>query len=84
MTQGTGKSGAFIPRNQFPCINRLNMIGSGFDADDGASLFMAFRGLQRESAAQGQAHHNVAKELTTLVADPFEDWALRYKVCDSL
>lgn len=57
------------------------MIGSGFDADDGASLFMAFRGLQRESAAQGKAHHNVAKELTTLVADPFEDWALRYKVC---
>jgi len=42
---------------------------------------MAFRGLQRESAAQGKAHHNVAKELTTLVADPFEDWALRYKVC---
>ncbi len=56
------------------------LIGTGFDGDDGASLLMAFRGLQAESAAQGRVHNNIAKELTTLVADPFEDWALGYKV----
>ncbi|KIM44972.1 hypothetical protein M413DRAFT_17839 [Hebeloma cylindrosporum] len=53
--------------------------GTGFNADDGASLLMAFRGLQQESVAQGQAHNNIAKELTTLVADPFDDWAQSYK-----
>ncbi|KAF9485462.1 hypothetical protein BDN70DRAFT_847745 [Pholiota conissans] len=52
---------------------------AGFGADDGASLFMAFRGLQAESAAQGQAHNTIAKELETLVADPFDDWARSYK-----
>jgi hypothetical protein len=41
---------------------------------------MAFRGLQQESAAQGQAHNNISKELTNLVADPFDDWAQSYKV----
>jgi len=59
-------------------INEL--AGTGFSADDGASLLMAFRGLQQESVAQGQAHNNIAKELTTLVADPFDDWAQSYKV----
>ncbi|KAG5649730.1 hypothetical protein H0H81_002332 [Sphagnurus paluster] len=39
---------------------------------------MAFRGLQAESVAQGQAHKSIAKELETLVADPFEDWARGY------
>ncbi|KAF8159691.1 hypothetical protein B0H34DRAFT_796910 [Crassisporium funariophilum] len=53
--------------------------GTGFAADDGASLLMAFRGLQAESAAQGQAHNSIAQELTTLVADPFNDWAQGYK-----
>ncbi|KAF5383527.1 hypothetical protein D9615_003598 [Tricholomella constricta] len=52
--------------------------GTGFGADDGASLLMAFRGLQAESVAQGQAHKSIAKELNTLVADPFEDWAQGY------
>ncbi|TFK32789.1 hypothetical protein BDQ12DRAFT_474872 [Crucibulum laeve] len=53
--------------------------GTGFSADDGASLLMAFRGLQAESAAQGQAHKAIAKELDTLVADPFADWAQGYR-----
>ncbi|KAF5316623.1 hypothetical protein D9619_006671 [Psilocybe cf. subviscida] len=53
--------------------------GTGFNADEGASLLMAFRGLQAESAAQGQVHNNVANELSTLVADPFEDWARSYR-----
>lgn len=44
---------------------------------------MAFRGLQAESAAQGKAHQTIAKELRTLVADPFELWARGYKVCCS-
>ncbi|KAG5647823.1 hypothetical protein DXG03_007747 [Asterophora parasitica] len=52
--------------------------GTGFGADDGASLLMAFRGLQAESVAQGQAHKTIANELNTLVADPFEVWALGY------
>ncbi|KAF9525966.1 hypothetical protein CPB83DRAFT_877053 [Crepidotus variabilis] len=51
----------------------------GFNADDGASLLMAFRGLQAESANQGQVHSNIAKELSTLVADPFDDWARGHK-----
>ncbi|KDR65726.1 hypothetical protein GALMADRAFT_260135 [Galerina marginata CBS 339.88] len=53
--------------------------GTGFSADEGASLLMAFRGLQAESIAQGQVHNNIAKELNTLVADPFEQWAESYK-----
>lgn len=48
--------------------------------DEGASLLMAFRGLQAEAAAQGEAHKNVAKELQTLVAEPFEEWARGHKV----
>lgn len=57
-----------------------SFAGAGFGADDGASLLMAFRGLQAESTAQGQAHNTIAKELSTLVADPFDDWARSYKV----
>ncbi|KAL0953557.1 hypothetical protein HGRIS_004778 [Hohenbuehelia grisea] len=53
--------------------------GTGFGADDGASLLMAFRGLQAESVAQGQAHKSISKELHTLVADPFSEWAEGYK-----
>ncbi|CAE6519375.1 unnamed protein product [Rhizoctonia solani] len=49
--------------------------GTGFDADDGAALLRAFQGLQAESAAQGNAHKNLAHELDTMVADPFEHWA---------
>ncbi|EIN06168.1 hypothetical protein PUNSTDRAFT_145491 [Punctularia strigosozonata HHB-11173 SS5] len=47
----------------------------GFGADDGASLFMAFQGLQAESARQGEVHNAIAKELQSLVAEPFEVWA---------
>ncbi|KAI5124190.1 hypothetical protein M0805_005041 [Coniferiporia weirii] len=53
--------------------------GRGFNADEGASLLMAFRGLQAESAAQGEAHRTVAKELKELVADPFAEWAVGHK-----
>ncbi|KAJ7634132.1 hypothetical protein DFH06DRAFT_679234 [Mycena polygramma] len=53
--------------------------GTGFGTDDGASLLMAFRGLQAEATAQGQAHKTVAAELETLVADPFDQWAQTYK-----
>lgn len=42
---------------------------------------MAFRGLQAESAAQGEAHKAIAKELQTLVGEPFEEWAHGHKVC---
>lgn len=58
----------------------MSSPGTGFGADDGASLLMAFRGLQAESIAQGEAHKTVAKELHTLVADPFEGWAHGYRV----
>ena len=58
------------------------LLGTGFGADDGASLLMAFRGLQAESAAQGAVHLAIAKELHALVADPFEEWARGYKVCN--
>ncbi|KAF5388647.1 hypothetical protein D9757_004791 [Collybiopsis confluens] len=58
----------------------IGVEGSGFAADDGASLFMAFRGLQAESNAQAQQHLNISTELTSLVADPFAEWAKGYKV----
>ncbi|KIK36317.1 hypothetical protein CY34DRAFT_16462 [Suillus luteus UH-Slu-Lm8-n1] len=35
----------------------------GFNNDDGASLLMAFRGLQAESETQGQVHKDIAKDL---------------------
>ncbi|KAH7929102.1 hypothetical protein BV22DRAFT_1057685 [Leucogyrophana mollusca] len=53
--------------------------GSGFNKDDGASLLMAFRGLQAEAVAQGQAHKDIANDLQVLVADPFNEWAQSYR-----
>ena len=55
--------------------------GTGFEADDGASLLMAFRGLQAETAEHGQLHEAVSDELRTLVAEPFQGWTDKYKVC---
>ncbi|KAM6496929.1 hypothetical protein JOM56_007402 [Amanita muscaria] len=55
-------------------------LGSnGFGADDGASLFMTFQGLQQESVSQSKLHDNVAKELVSLVINPFAEWAQGYK-----
>ena len=56
------------------------VTGTGFNADEGASLLMSFRGLQAESAAQGEVHRAIAKELESLVVEPFEDWARGHKV----
>jgi hypothetical protein len=56
---------------------------SGFSADDGATLLMAFRGIQAETAEQGSVHKSIARELQHLVADPFEEWAKGYHVCHS-
>ena len=53
---------------------------SGFSADDGATLLMAFRGIQAETAEQGSVHKSIARELQQLVADPFEEWAKGYHV----
>ncbi|KZV71565.1 hypothetical protein PENSPDRAFT_734057 [Peniophora sp. CONT] len=47
----------------------------GFAADDGATLLMAFRGLQAETDKQAGVHKNIAQELNALVADPFVEWA---------
>jgi hypothetical protein len=41
---------------------------------------MAFRGLQNESKEQGKAHEDVAKDLHTRVADPFQQWAKAHEV----
>jgi hypothetical protein len=56
-------------------------LGSGFGADDGATLLMAIRGIQAETAQQGDVHKAIARELQHLVADPFEGWAKGYHVC---
>lgn len=53
----------------------MHLTGTGFSADDGASLLNTFRGLQGESIAQGEAHKALAKDLEELVAEPFKDWA---------
>jgi len=55
--------------------------GAGFEVDDGASLLMAFRGLQAETAEHGQLHEAVSNELHTLVAEPFQAWTKEYEVC---
>ncbi|KAG8979804.1 hypothetical protein FRB90_007907, partial [Tulasnella sp. 427] len=52
--------------------------GNGFDKDDGASLLVAFRGLQHEAVAQGEAHLTIANELQNQVAEPFEAWAYQH------
>ncbi|KIY65071.1 hypothetical protein CYLTODRAFT_379951 [Cylindrobasidium torrendii FP15055 ss-10] len=58
---------------------QIGLKGSGFGADDGASLFMAFRGLQNEANAQAQAHKAIASDLEGLVVKPFDEWAAGYK-----
>lgn len=40
---------------------------------------MAFRGLQAESATQGQAHEAIARDLDALVVEPFAEWASQHK-----
>lgn len=55
-------------------------LGVGFEADDGASLLMTFRGLQAEATEHGQLHEAVSNELHTLVAKPFHGWTEEYKV----
>lgn len=45
---------------------------------------MTFRGLQAESVVQGHVHKSISNELHTLVADPFEQWALNYNVTSFL
>jgi hypothetical protein len=60
--------------------NKRFLPDTGFGADDGATLLMAFRGLQAETAQQGGAHKAIARELQQLVADPFEKWAITYHV----
>jgi hypothetical protein len=62
------------------CPNKRFLPDTGFGADDGATLLMAFRGLQAETAQQGGAHKAIARELQQLVADPFEKWAITYHV----
>ena len=61
------------------CLNH-SVSGTAFSADDGATLLMAFRGLQAETAQQGGVHQAIARELHQLVADPFEKWAKDYHV----
>lgn len=58
----------------------IDAVGTGFDADDGAALYMTFRALQSESIKQGEAHKAIAHELATLVADPFGEWATGHAV----
>jgi hypothetical protein len=61
-------------------VSDIFVPGTGFSADDGATLLMAFRGLQAETTQQGAAHKAIARELQQLVADPFEKWANVYHV----
>ena len=50
------------------------------EQEDGASLLLAFRGLQEESIEQGKLHTGAAQDLQTKIADPFSEWATGYKV----
>lgn len=42
---------------------------------------MAFRGLKEETVNQGKAHETAASDLKKKIANPFEEWAVGYKVC---
>lgn len=66
-----------LPTTRWKLTN-VHSSGLGFTADDGASLLNTFRGLQRESIAQGEAHKALAKDLEGLVVDPFNDWAHKH------
>lgn len=57
----------------------ISSHGAGFNKDDGATLLMAFRGLQAESEIQGRVHKDISKDLRALVADPFNEWAQGYE-----
>ncbi|PVG03325.1 hypothetical protein CPB86DRAFT_724005 [Serendipita vermifera] len=49
--------------------------GTGFSADDGASLLMAFWGLKQETRAQGDGHRALANDLRQMALEPFSEWA---------
>jgi len=51
-----------------------------FSANDGVTLFIAFRGIQAETSKQSDVHESIAHELQHLVADHFEGWAKGYLV----
>jgi hypothetical protein len=72
--------GAFLPPSR-ELNTEIRLPGTGFSADDGASLLVTFRGLQSESVAQGQVHKSIAQELRKLVVDPFDQWSQGHKVC---
>jgi len=73
-------AGIFFPLFSLDRVLNHSASGTAFDADDGATLLMAFRGLQVETAQQGGVHQAIARELHQLVADPFEKWAKSYHV----
>ena len=52
------------------------------DQEGGASLLLAFRGLQEESIEQGKLHTSASQDLQTKIAEPFSEWAKGYKVGD--
>jgi hypothetical protein len=74
------RSQVCLPTSSRRIVFEIFVLGPGFSADDGATLLMAFRGLQAETAEQGGAHKAIARELQQLVADPFEKWAKVYHV----
>ncbi|KAG8861445.1 hypothetical protein FRB96_002894 [Tulasnella sp. 330] len=77
LTATGGSYGSSSSSQNFYCIDHPPKA-TGFGADDGASLYMAFRGLQHESVAIGEAHRAIAKDLQDTVAEPFEGWAYQH------
>ena len=49
--------------------------GTGFSADDGASLLMAFWGIKQETKVQADGHRSLANDLQALALQPFAAWA---------
>ena len=68
----------------FVDVNSLPECLAASDHGEGASLHLAFRGLQEESINQGKLHAEAAKDLQTKIAEPFASWAQGYKVGNSL
>ena len=53
--------------------------GRGFEVDDGASLLVAFKGLQAESVEQAKVHLAIATDLDHLILRPFTEWAAKHE-----
>lgn len=52
---------------------------NGFGRDDGATLKRGYEGIIQEMAKEGRQHIQVARNIQTMVVDPFSKWSILHK-----